>query len=57
MDIADTFTSWCGVYKAGTDVMDRATARIIVVVERLTGRERVEKTYRSNGNTDPAETT
>jgi hypothetical protein len=57
MDIADTFSSWRKTYKAGIDTMDSATARIIVVAERLTGRERVEKTYRSNGNTDPAETT
>ncbi len=46
MDLADWIGEWRQRYLDSTEAMDAVTARMVIVAERLAGREHMEETYR-----------
>ena len=48
MDLADWIKEWRDRYKDNVSAMEAVAARMIVIVERLAGREHMEETYREN---------
>ncbi len=48
IDLAEWFGTWKSNYEAGAEMADAAAVRMVVVAERLAGREHIEETYRQN---------
>jgi hypothetical protein len=46
MDLADWIREWRSRYVDSAEAMEAVVARMIIVAERLAGREHMEETYR-----------
>ena len=48
IDLAEWFGAWKSMLEDGAGMADAAALRMVVIAERLAGREHMEETYRQN---------